>query len=223
MKSSAIHDAHRRILIVDDHPLVRHGFRELLEREPNVEVCGEAETVQEALRLASVHEPDLVIADISLKEGNGIDLVKRLKALHPTVRVLVASMHDEALYAERVLRAGAMGYVCKHQAVEKILDSVRVVLEGGVYLSPEMTARLLKSHPLRAACEGRGSIAQLTDRELEVFDAIGRGRSTRVIAEELKLSAKTIETHRENIKRKLSLNNATELIQRACEWALGES
>ena len=222
MNPPVTRNANPRTLIVDDHPVVRRGLRELLARE-GVEICGEAETIQKALRLASVHKPDLVIADISLREGSGIDLVKRLKAQYPAARILVASMHEEALYAERVLRAGAVGYVSKNEAVEKILDSVRVVLQGGIYLSPAMTARLLKSRAPGAAPATRGEIAQLTDRELEVFDAIGRGLSTRTIAEELKVSVKTIETHRENIKRKLSLSNATELMQRAWKWVLSEA
>ncbi len=209
----------RRILLVDDHPVMRQGLRELLSREPDLEICGEAEDALEAVRLVESLSPDLMIVDISLKGSSGIDLMKRIRAMHPEVRMLVASMHDEVLYADRALRAGAMGYVSKQEAAEMLLDAVRHVLRGGVYMSPEMRARILARAP--GEPKGDGSpVASLSDRELEVFEAIGTGRSTREIAEQLHLSVKTIETHRENIKRKLGLAGNIELIQRSCRWVL---
>jgi DNA-binding NarL/FixJ family response regulator len=195
-------------------------LKELLAQEPDLEVCGEAESADEALRLTTRLSPDLVIVDIVLKETNGIDLVKRMRALHSDCKILVASMHDESFLAERALRAGAMGYVCKQEPVEKMLDAIRIVLRGGVYLSPDMTARVVQGTSPRGPRDPASAVARLSDRELEVFEAIGHGRSSRVIAESLHLSVKTVETHRENIKRKLSLRNSTELVQRAWQWVL---
>ena len=213
--------SHRgRVMIVDDHPVVRHGLRELLSHEPDLELCGEAESAEEALRLVGGLAPDLVIVDILLKGNNGIDLVKRLRTLHPGMRMLVASMHDESFLAERALRAGAMGYVCKQEPVERMLTAIRSVLRGGVYLTPDMTARIVQAATPHGRGETGSAVPRLSDRELEVFEAIGRGRSTRAIAESLNLSVKTVETHRENIKRKLSLKNSTELVQRAWQWTL---
>jgi DNA-binding NarL/FixJ family response regulator len=213
--------SHRgRVMIVDDHPVVRHGLRELLSHEPDLELCGEAESAEEALRIVGGLAPDLVIVDILLKGNNGIDLVKRLRALHPGVRMLVASMHDESFLAERALRAGAMGYVCKQEPVERMLTAIRSVMRGGVYLTPDMTARIVQAATPHGRAETGSAVPRLSDRELEVFEAIGRGRSTRAIAESLNLSVKTIETHRENIKRKLFLKNSTELVQRAWLWTL---
>jgi len=209
-----------RVMIVDDHPVVRHGLRELLAHEPDLVLCGEADSAEEAMRLVPTLMPDLVIVDILLKGTNGIDLVKRLRALHPECRMLVASMHDESFLAERALRAGAMGYVCKQEPVERMLEAIRNVLRGGVYLTPDMTARIIQAATPRGRGDSASSIPRLSDRELEVFEAIGRGRSTRAIAETLNLSVKTVETHRENIKRKLSLKNSTELVQRAWQWTL---
>jgi len=209
-----------RIMIVDDHPVVRHGLRELLSHEPDLELCGEAESAEEALRLVGSLAPDVVIVDILLKGTNGIDLVKRLRALYPGCRMLVASMHDESFLAERALRAGAMGYVCKQEPVERMLEAIRNVMRGAVYLTPDMTVRIVQAATPRGRGDGASSIPRLSDRELEVFEAIGRGRSTRAIAESLNLSVKTVETHRENIKRKLSLKNSTELVQRAWQWTL---
>jgi DNA-binding NarL/FixJ family response regulator len=213
-----------RILIVDDHAVVRHGLRELLSHEPDLEVCGEAADVQEAQRLVESLSPDMAIVDLSLKDGSGIDLIKRLHAAHPRLRVLVASMHDEGLFAERALSAGAKGYVSKHESVERMVEAIRQVLQGEVYLSPQMTARLLARGTVPAASvTPQSPVSRLSDREIEVFEAIGRGRTTREIAETLFLSIKTIETHRENIKRKLGLANNTELIRHACRWCLEES
>jgi len=221
MSIDARNSSKNRILVVDDHAVVRHGLRELLSRESDLEVIGEAADTQEALRLVEGLSPDLAIVDLSLQDGSGIDLIKRLHAAHPRLRVLVASMHDEGLFAERVLAAGARGYVSKHEPIEKMLDAIRRVLQGEVYLSPQMTARL-QSRGAAPSETSTSPVSRLSDREIEVFEAIGRGRTTREIAETLFLSIKTIETHRENIKRKLGLANNTELIRHACRWCLEE-
>jgi DNA-binding NarL/FixJ family response regulator len=212
----------RTILIVDDHPMMRRGLRELLSHEPDLRVCGEAVEAQAALRMIESLPPDLMIVDLSLKQSSGLDLIKRVRATHPEVRMLVISMHDEGLYAERALSAGAMGYVSKQEPPEGVLDAVRLVLRGEVYLSPEMTARRLRQMTPREQHEFRSPVEKLSDRELEVFEAIGIGRSTRQIADQLHVSVKTIETHRENIKRKLGLSGNIELIQRSCRWILEE-
>ena len=209
-----------RIMVVDDHPVVRHGLKELLSHEPDLEICGEAEGAEDALRLVGPLAPDLIIVDILLKGTNGIDLVKRLRALYPGIRILVASMHDESFLAERALRAGAMGYVCKQEPVERMLEAIRSLLRGGVYLSPDMTARVVQATMPRGRGDNSSAVSRLSDRELEVFEAIGHGRSTRLIAESLNLSVKTVETHREKVKRKLGLKNSTELVQRAWQWVL---
>lgn len=212
-----------RIFIVDDHALVRHGLRELLSQEPDMEVCGDAEDGPSALRGIAERSPDLVVIDISLKCGNGIDLIKRLKVKQPRLKMLVSSMHDESLYAERVLHAGAKGYINKHEATETVIEAIRRVLDGGVYLSPQMTAQLLNR-----VCAGEDltqgeAVQRLSDRELQVFEEIGRGRSTREIATKLHLSVKTIETYREHIKTKLELKSAAELSRAAVQWTLENS
>jgi DNA-binding NarL/FixJ family response regulator len=209
-----------RILIVDDHPIVRQGLALLIANEPDLEVCGEAADAAEAIQLLTTARPDLIVVDISLHSGNGIELIKQIKARDEHARMLVSSMHDEALFAERALRAGAMGYVNKAEATEKVLEAIRQVLRGKIYLSPRMTERML--------CRAVGSeenlesspIDTLSDRELEVFELIGQGLTTRQIANKLHLSPKTVETYRENIKSKLNLTNATELTRHAVQWTL---
>lgn len=212
--------AQQKILIVDDHPIVRAGLRELLAAEPSLCVVGEAADVLEGLRQVAALSPDLVIVDLSLRGSNGLDLLKRIRAEHPEVRMIVASMHDEADFADRALAAGAMGYVSKHEPLETILDAVRRVMGGRVYLSPQMTERMLQRMTRRGTARRATPIDGLSDRELEVFEAIGNGHSTREIAQQLQLSVKTIETHRENIKRKLGLANNSELIRRSWQWVL---
>jgi len=207
-----------RVLVVDDHPLVRHGLREMLAHQPKLLLCGETDSAAEALELCRVHAPELVIVDISLKDTNGIELIKRLRKQSPRLKALVLSMHDEAFYAERALRAGARGYVSKQEAPERVLEAIWVVMNGGTYLSPEMTSRVLQIVPMSDGGVPRAGVARLTDRELEVFDAIGRGVSTREIAEILSLSVKTVESHRENIKRKLAIKTGGGLSREAYEW-----
>lgn len=210
-----------KILIVDDHPIVREGLSLLLSTQPDLEVCGEAADASTALQLVAETSPDLVIVDISLKGGNGIDLIKRIKARDPAARMLVSSMYDESLYAERALRAGASGYINKQEATRKITDAIRAVLDGKIFLSERMAGQMLQR-----AVGGRSGriehspLEDLSDRELEVFELIGRGRSTREIAEALHLSAKTVETYRDRVRKKLDLNDCSELTRHAIVWVL---
>jgi DNA-binding NarL/FixJ family response regulator len=208
-----------KVLIVDDHPTVREGLAIRISRQPDLEVCGEAADVAEALELVAAAKPDVAVIDISLKTGNGIDLIKRVKARDASVRMLVWSMHNEALYAERALRAGALGYIDKEQATDKIIDAIRHVLAGKVYLSESMTDRFLH----RAVGSGGGrmdrpDVASLSDRELEVFQLIAQGLMTQQIAEKMHVSPKTVDTYRARIREKLGISSGTELIRRAMQW-----
>ncbi len=210
--STSVH----RILIVDDHPLVRMGLRGLLEAESDLQVCGEAASLAEALGAARKLQPHLVITDLSLGDGNGLELIKRLLAQREGLRVLVCSMHDERLFALRALAAGACGYVGKEQAGRDVVDAVRQCLAGRIWLSSAMAGQALG-----AAREGRPATdvaAALTDRELAVFELIGRGLRPSQIASQIHLSVKTVETHREKIKKKLNLRTASELIRSAMQW-----
>jgi DNA-binding NarL/FixJ family response regulator len=209
-----------RVLIVDDHPLFRRGLRAVIEQEPGLQVCGEAADAGEALRQVSAHEPDLVIVDVSLKKGHGLELVKQIRARDKHVKMLMCSMHDDQLFAERALNAGALGYVNKGEAPETILGGIRAVLHGSVYLSDEVSRRIL-TRGRRAAGATTGRLGDsLSDRELAVFELIGRGLTTRAIAEQLYLSVKTVETYREHIKVKLGLKNGAELARHATQWVL---
>lgn len=209
-----------RILIVDDHPLVRLGLRQLISDEANLEVCGEAEGASQALELMARLKPDVAVIDISLKEGNGVELLKKAKSRFKSVKLLVYSMHDEVLFAERTLRAGAMGYVNKQTANESIVAAIEQVLEGKIVVSDRVTERMLAR---MASSDERGAmepVASLSNRELEVFELIGRGLTMREIADRLNRSIKTIETHRERLKRKLSLDGPNELLRRAMQWVV---
>lgn len=212
-----------RILIVDDHPLVRVGLASLIEGEADMSVCGETGDISEALELVRMQAPDLVTVDLSLADGNGLELVKRLRANNGTIRILVCSMHDEALFAYRALKAGAMGYIGKEQAATHVIDAIREVLNGKIWLSENMTERALQGVAHGNAITDIATIDSLSDRELEVFGLIGRGRGPSEIAEQLHLSVKTIETHRENIKKKLNLRSGNELIRLAMQWTLEQS
>jgi DNA-binding NarL/FixJ family response regulator len=209
-----------RIMIVDDHPLVRQGLVGLISSEADLEICGEASGVAEAQELAQAKTPDVAIVDLTLKDGSGIALLKEFKEQYPDMKLLVLSMHDEVLFAERALRAGAVGYVSKDKASRTIVQAVRAVMAGQVHLSQRMTQRMMqravgmKSDPMRSPIE------RLTDREIEIFEMIGQGMTTRGIAGKLELSPKTIETHREHIKEKLELKNTTELTKHAVQWVL---
>ncbi len=207
-----------RILIVDDHPLVRTGLAQLIGDCPDLEVCGEAGDMAEALTQVDALQPDLAIIDLSLAGGSGLDLIEHIKAREGDMLMLVASMHDETLYAERVLAAGARGYVNKQEAQERIILAIRQVLGGKVYLSERMTERLLSSM-VETNGEKR-DIDTLSNRELQVFELIGQGASTSRIAEQLNLSTKTIETHQAHIKKKLGLDSAHQLTQRAIRWVM---
>jgi DNA-binding NarL/FixJ family response regulator len=208
-----------QILIVDDHPIVREGLTLRLSTQKDFAVCGTAATEDEAVAMVEEKLPDLVLMDISLKQGNGVEAIKRIKVLFPAMKLLVVSGFQETLYAERVLRAGAMGYLNKQESNDKILDAIRTVLSGNTYVSNEFTQRLV-SHALGKSKPEKSSIENLTNRELEVFRMIGEGLTSGVIAEKLFLSAHTIDTHRENIKRKLSLKNSGELVRAAVQWSL---
>lgn len=209
-----------RIVIVDDHPIVREGLVARIARQRDLEVCGEAEDVADALDVVKNTNPDLVIVDLSLKSGQGLDLIKKIKARSAETKMLVSSMYDEALYAERALRAGALGYVNKQEMSEKIIDAIRQVLDGKIYLSPYMTERLLQRAVGAVPQLQQSPIETLSNRELEIFKMIGKGMTTRSIAEDLHLSVKTVETHRENIKAKLDLPNSAELSREAVRWVM---
>ncbi len=208
----------RKLLIVDDHPMMREGLAQLINHEPDLTVCGEAGSANEALELVVKLKPDLVLVDISLPDKSGLELIKDLHALHPGVKMLVISMHDESLHAERALRAGARGYIMKQEGGEKLSEAIRQVLAGHIYVSGKMSARILEVFSGQRTKASRSPIERLTDREFEVFSFIGQGIGTREIARRLSLSIKTIEVHRANIKQKLGLKGATELVRHAVRW-----
>lgn len=209
-----------RILIVDDHPVVRRGLAELIREDPLLEVCGEADDTSEALRLVSQVRPHVVIIDISLKSGHGIELIEKIKSTDEHVKMLVSSIHEESLFAERALRAGAMGYVNKQEAAEKVIEAVHQILKGEIFLSSTMANRLLHSVVGGESSLDENPMTKLSNRELEVFEMIGAGLTTKQVATRLHLSPKTVETHREKIKTKLNLANSTELNHRAIQWVL---
>jgi len=207
-----------RILIVDDHPIVRQGMAGLIQHEPDLTVCGGADDAQQAIKAIKTTKPDLAIVDISLKDTSGIELIKDIKVRFPNLPILVLSMHDESLYAERALRAGAKGYIMKAEATEKTVTAIHKVLSGQLYVSEKMAARMLHKLVGGKIQPGTSPIESLSDRELEVFRLIGQGHTTRQIAEQFHLSIKTIDSYRAHIKEKLSLANATELTQHAIRW-----
>jgi DNA-binding NarL/FixJ family response regulator len=208
-----------KILIVDDHPMVREGLTLRISTQPDLRVCGEAASEDEALAKVLEINPDLVLIDISLKSGHGIELTKKIKARHPEVKMLVVSGFQETLYAERALRAGAMGYLNKQESNDKVLEAIRTVLSGKRYFSPEITQRLL-SQALGETVAPNSPFDCLTERERQIFRMIGEGQATGVIAEKLYLSTHTIDTHRANIKRKLNVTTAGELARAAVQWVL---
>ncbi|MBS0419263.1 MAG: response regulator transcription factor [Proteobacteria bacterium] len=204
------------IAIVDDHPLVREGLAARISAQPDMEVCGEADDIESAMELIAASRPALVIVDIALRDGHGIDLIKRIVAAGIDTRMLVVSAYDESLFAERALRAGALGYINKQELQGKVVEALRTVLRGERYLSSAMAQRLIaQAIGSRAA---QGGTEALTDRELQIFQLVGRGKSTREIANELNVSVHTIDSHREHIRAKLDLRSGTELIQRAVQW-----
>ena len=214
---SGIRKGKIRVLLVDDHPVLRKGLAQMINLEADMIVCGEAEDASKGFELVGTQKPDVAVIDISLKTGNGIELVKNVKARYPDLPMLVLSMHDESLYAERALRAGSLGYIMKEEASEQVLVAIRRVLAGEIFLSERMKSKML--HQLANGAKAVVSpLEQLTDRELQVFRLIGEGHSTRQIAAELHLSVRTVEAYREYIKSKLNLRNATELVQHAFHW-----
>lgn len=211
--------AKKRILIVDDHPMMRQGLAQLITSEPDLMVCCEADTAGQALDLAAAQKPDLALVDISLPDKNGLELIKDIHVLCPKVLILVVSMHDESLYAERVLRAGARGYIMKQEGGKKLVEAIRQVLSGRIYVSEKMSARILEIFSGRRSENAGSSVERLSDREFEVFQLISEGKGTREIAGHLHLSVKTVEVHRANIKEKLKVNTATDLIRYAVRWS----
>ena len=213
----------KKILIVDDHPLVREGLAVRISAQPDLEVCGEAEDAEQALAKYAATAPDLVIVDISLKTGHGLELIKQIKAKQPRVKTLVISAYDESIYAERALRAGALGYIGKQECRENVIVAIRTVLDGRRYLSPQATDRLVGLAIGSHAPQPLLPIEQLTDREMEVFQLIGQGQTTGDIAEQLHLSPHTIESHRAKIKTKLKLSSGADLTRQAIQWVLEHS
>jgi DNA-binding NarL/FixJ family response regulator len=217
-KSQSVTRAKKKtVFIVDDHPLLRQGLALLVNRERDLVVCGEAEEAQTAMKEITAKKPDILIADISLNGPDGLDLLKNLRMLYPSLPVLILSMHDESIYAERALRARANGYIMKQEATEKVLVAVRRILSGDIYLSDRMANKLLHQYISGASADLNSRLSALSDRELEVFRLIGEGRSTRQIAEKLHLSIKTVETYQAHIKDKLSLHSGRELVQHAIQ------
>jgi len=210
--------AKKRILIVDDHPMMRQGLAQLIDNESDLTVCGEADTAAQAESAVSSQKPDLVIADISLPDKNGLELIKDLQAMHSDLPVLVVSMHDESLYAERVLRAGARGYIMKQEGGKKLMEGIRQVLGGQIYVSEKMSAKILEIFSGKRAHATDSPLEQLSDREFEVFELIGQGKATRDIADHLHLSVKTVEVHRANIRKKLKLASGTDVVHQAIRW-----
>ncbi len=213
----------QQVYLVDDHPIVRQGLGKLLEQEENLEVCGEAGNVPDALADIRKLDPDVILVDISLEDSNGLELIRKIDDLGLQIPMLVLSMHDESLYAEHALRAGASGYVMKQAAATTLIQAIEKVLEGEIYVSKTMSSQMLKM-AFRSGGEDPKTGAELLSlRELEVFELIGRGNSTREIADQLSLSIKTIETYRAHIKDKLQLRSGTELMQRAIHWVENDS
>lgn len=208
----------KKILVVDDHAVLREGLVAQINREPNLVVCGEAEDAREALSAIGKLKPDLVLVDITLPGRNGLELIRDIRALHPHLPVLVLSMHDESLFAERVLRAGGRGYVSKRQSGQRLIEGIQRVLNGKVYVSEEVSTKLFDALSGRQSPKTVSPVEQLTDRELEVFTLIGQAKETKEISRRLGMSVKTVEAHRASIKRKLKLKTGPELTRHAVLW-----
>jgi DNA-binding NarL/FixJ family response regulator len=210
----------KRLLLVDDHPIMRHGLVQLISAEPDLEVCAEAGNAAEGMTATARQNPDLVIADLTLPDKHGLEFIKDLRALHPDLQIMVLSMHDESLYAERALRAGARGYLMKEAAAENLIRAVRRVLGGDIYLSDKMANVMLEllSGQRKTSTSASAGIDRLTDRELEVLQLIGSGRGTRQIADQLHVSVRTIDAHRAHIKDKLQLPDGNALVRYAVRW-----
>lgn len=207
-----------RILIVDDHPLVRRGLSELINREADMEVCGEAEDAPEAMQSVAKLKPELVIVDISLKGNNGLELIKNIKAFDPSIQILVLSMHDESVYALRVLKAGARAYVMKQEVVDKVMEAIRRIRTGKLFVSERVAHQMLNQVIDGSDPSAESPVDNLSDRELEIVSMIGNGLQTREIAKRLNISIKTVESHRAHIKEKLTIANGTQLVQWCVRW-----
>ena len=212
----------KKVFVVDDHPIVRQGLAQMINREEDLMVCGEAEDASTVLQAIASVKPDILIVDISLNGPDGLELLKNIRTRYPSLPVLILSMHDESIYAERALRAGANGYIMKHEAAEKVLGAVRQILNRETYVSDRVASKILQRYISGSDSPKSSPLSELSDRELEVFRLIGMGHSTRMIAEELHLSVKTVESYQAHIKDKLSLKNGRELVQHAIQWALSE-
>ncbi len=208
----------KRLLLVDDHPIMRHGLAQLIRAEPGLDVCGEAGSAREGLELAGRLKPDLVVIDLTLPDKNGLELLKDIQAQHPGTLCLVLSMHDEAMYGERALRAGARGYIMKEAAADHLINAARKVLSGGIYVSDSMASRMLEQVTGQRARSAASGVETLSDRELEVLEMIGRGVATKNIAERLCISARTVEAHRAHIKEKLGVGDGAALVRYAVQW-----
>jgi DNA-binding NarL/FixJ family response regulator len=207
-----------RILLVDDHPLVREWLANLINEQHDLRVCGEASNAPKAFEMIGAEKPDIVIVDLSLEGGSGIELIKTIKASHPDVAMIVLSMHDESLYAERSLRAGARGYIMKREATKKILQAIRSVLDGKLYISEKISDAMAEKFVDGRPATATSPVEQLSDRELEVFQLLGRGYSTRQIADHLHVGFKTVQTYSARLKEKLKLDNITQLLHEAIRW-----
>jgi len=221
-KPKPVEDTRTRILLVDDHAVVRYGIAQLINRQGDLVVCGEEENASNALSAISKLKPDLVIADISLKDSSGLELMRNIKAQYSGLPVLVVSAHDESIYAEIAFRAGALGYLMKQEALDKVISAIRRVLSGNIYVSEALAAKMLQQQIRGKTDIQESPVKGLSDRELEVFQLIGQWKKTSEIAQELHLSVKTIEYYREQIKRKLNLKNSAELTQHATAWVQRE-
>ena len=210
--------SHLKVILVEDHPMFREQLAQLINRDLGMIVCAEADNSKDAMRLIDEHEPDVAIIDLTLRQSNGLELLKDLKAQNSQVKVLVLSMHDEEVYAERVLRAGARGYITKNEASFEVVKAIRKVMEGDVYVSKNVTSRILERMATKGGTAQASGVESLADRELEVFQLLGRGKNSRQIAEILGLGESTVETYRSRIKEKLQLRSSTELYLRAGQW-----
>ena len=206
------------VLIVDDHPIMRQGIRLLLEQQEDIRVCAEAESLSDAVSVVEEGEPDVALLDLSLKDSSGLELVRGIRSRSGEVKILALSMREEPFYAERILRAGANGYVTKEDGTSCLMEAIRTVVTGQIYISEKMAARMIRIFVGGTSERGIPLVQNLTDRELEVFELIGQGMSTRLIAKKLHLSIKTIGSHREHIKEKLRLGNTTDLLRQAIQW-----
>jgi len=210
-------------MLVDDHPALRAGIAQAVNRADDMEVCGEAASLSEAMPMFDEVKPSVLLVDLSLEDGSGLELIKQVKARDESVKMLVASMHDERLYAERALRAGALGYISKDRSLDEIIEAIRQVMRGRMSLSPEMSDRVLKRVMSASESPEASPIDSLSDRELEVFELIGHGYTTRQIADKLHLSTKTIDTHREHMKEKLGIESINDLVRYSAQWLIEEA